>query len=189
MDTTDRDRRGGELSRRTMIEATAAALAAPLLKVRVSALGSAELAAAPRFLTGKEFALLDALTELIIPTDDQSPGAHAAGVTIYLDGRLADSLQPEWQAAWRSGLAAVEQLSTEMNGKAFLDATAEQRVAVMTRMAVGEGDPKTPPEHFFTELKHWTVNAYYTSKIGIHTDQQYKGNVYQTGEYAGYDAR
>ena len=27
------------------------------------------------------------------------------------------------------------------------------------------------------------MQAYYTSKIGIHVDQEYKGNVYQPGEY------
>jgi hypothetical protein len=190
MKNADQDRPGGDsLSRRTMIGTTAAALAAPLLKVQLPALAGAGQVAAPRFLTAAEFALLDTLTEMIIPTDAQSPGAHGAGVASYLDGRLADSLRPEWQAAWRSGLAAVDRLSGEMNGKPFLQASEEQRLAVLTRMAAGEADPKTPPERFFTELKHWTVNAYYTSKIGIHTDQEYKGNDYQTGDYAGYDAR
>jgi hypothetical protein len=54
-------------------------------------------------------------------------------------------------------------------------------------MAAGEADPKTPRDHFFKELKWWTVFGYYTSGIGIHQDQEYKGNVYQSGEYAGFD--
>jgi len=48
--------------------------------------------------------------------------------------------------------------------------------------------PKTEPERFFGELKRWTVRAYYTSKIGIHLDQEYKGNVYQRGNSLAYDA-
>ena len=55
-------------------------------------------------------------------------------------------------------------------------------------MAAGERDPKTPMDRFFRELKQWTARGYYTSKIGIHLDQEYKGNVYQRGDYAGYDA-
>jgi Gluconate 2-dehydrogenase subunit 3 len=55
-------------------------------------------------------------------------------------------------------------------------------------MAAGEENPKTPEEHFFNELKRWTVEGYYTSSIGIHKDQEYKGNVVQPGEFAGYDA-
>src|SRR6266542_3856062 len=176
------------LSRREMVAATAAALAAPLLKAKAAtapAMGNL----APRFLTPAELALLDELTELIIPTDDHSPGAGAAGVAGYIDGRLAESLEPDWQARWRSGLQAVEGLSRELNGKPFLEATPEQRVAVLARMAAGESDPKTSLDHFFNELKRWTARGYYTSKIGIHVDQEYKGNVYQRGEFAGFDAK
>ena len=32
----------------------------------------------PRFFSGQEYAVIDELTEIIIPTDNQSPGAHAA---------------------------------------------------------------------------------------------------------------
>jgi hypothetical protein len=175
-----------ELSRREMIAATAAALVTPLLPA-----GAGTPTAQPRpagFLTAAELALLDELTELIIPTDDHSPGARAAGVAAYIDGRLAESLEPEVQTRWRSGLAAVEELSRELNGKAFLEVTPDQRVAVLTRMAGGESDPKTPAERFFKELKRWTTRGYYTSKIGIQLDQEYKGNVYQQGDYAGFDA-
>ena len=176
------------LSRREMVAATAAALAAPLLKVKV-ATASAMGNLAPRFLTPAELALLDELTELIIPTDDHSPGAGAAGVAGYIDGRLAESLEPDWQARWRSGLQAVDGLSRELNGKPFMEATPNARVAVLVRMAANESDPKTPLDHFFNELKRWTARGYYTSKIGIHVDQEYKGNVYQRGEFAGFDAK
>jgi len=176
------------LSRREMIAATAAALVTPLLPGGVATAPAA--ASVPgKFLTAAEYALLDELAELIIPADDHSPGARAAGVAAYIDGRLAESLEPDWQARWRSGLQAVDGLSRELNGKPFLDATPAQRVAVLTRMAAGEQDPKTAPERFFRELKGRTAHAYYTSKIGIHLDQEYKGNVYQRGEFAGYDAK
>jgi hypothetical protein len=131
--------------------------------------------------------LLDELSELIIPADEHSPGARAAGVADYIDARLAESLEPARQARWRAGLQAVDALSRELNGKPLLEATPDQRVSVLTRMAAGESDPKTPLDHFFKELKWWTVFGYYTSKIGIHRDQEYKGNVYQPGEYAGFD--
>ncbi len=175
---TDAPDRPDSLSRREMLEVTAAALATPLL-VACEAKAPAVDRLAGGFLTPGELALLDELTELIIPADDHSPGARAAGVAAYVDGRLAESLEPEWQALWRSGLQAVDALSRERHGKPFLEATPDQRVAVLTEMAAQEG--------FFHELKWWTARSYYTSKIGIHADQEYKGNVYQRGEYAGYD--
>ena len=166
------------ISRREMIEATAVALAVPFLKAGLRSVG---------FLTPAEYALLDELSELIIPADEHAPGARAAGVAGYIDARLAESLEPDWQARWRAGLQAVDALSQELNGTALLEAGPAQRVGVLTRMAAGESDPKTPLEHFFKELKWWTVFGYYTSKIGIHLDQEYKGNVFQTGEFAGFD--
>ena len=45
----------------------------------------------------------------------------------------------------------------------------------------------TPAERFFGLLKRSTTRAYYSSKVGIHQDQHYKGNVVQPGEYAGMD--
>lgn len=178
----------GPLSRREMLELTAAAVAAtPLIKLPADAI----VTAAPpgKFLTAAELALLDELTELIIPTDDHSPGARAAGVAAYIDFRLSDSKDRDWQAKWRTGLRAVNGVSRDLNGgKAFMDATPDQRVAVLTKMAAGEENPKTPEEQFFNELKRWTVTGYYTSSIGIHKDQEYKGNVPQLGEFAGYDA-
>lgn len=177
----------GPLSRREMLGLTAAAVAAtPLVKLPADAIVTATPPG--KFLTAAELALVDELTELIIPTDDHSPGAKAAGVAAYIDYRLSISVEPDWRAKWRTGLKAVNGLSRDLNGKAFMDATAEQRVAVLTKMAAGEENPKTPEEHFFNELKRWTVTGYYTSSIGIHQDQEYKGNVIQPGEFAGYDA-
>ena len=163
-----------KLTRREMIEATAAAaMAVPLIKLPQGA-------PRPKFFTPAEFALVDELSDMIIPTDQQSAGARAAGVAAYIDGRLAESFEPEPPARWRAGLKAVEDLSRELHGKAFMESTPEQRLAVLTRMAA-------TPESFFGEIKGSTIRAYYTSKVGIHDDQQYKGNVYQTGEFAGFD--
>jgi len=174
-----------ELSRREMLQATAAAAAALSLPgVKVPLAGPQ---AAKKFFTPAEFAVVDELSDMIIPTDDKSGGARAAGVAAYIDARLAESFEPEPQVQWRTGLKAVEDLSHELNSKAFMDSTPEQRLAVLTRMAAAESDPKTPAEKFFKEIKGATMHAYYTSKIGIHDDQGYKGNVYQTGDYAGFD--
>src|SRR2546426_4832980 len=67
---TDAGDRPETLSRREMIAATAAALAAPLLPVPAVAAPSRD-ALQGRFLTPAELALLDELTELIIPADDR----------------------------------------------------------------------------------------------------------------------
>src|SRR5207247_10510242 len=97
----------GSVAGGDMAAATAAGLVPPLLQG--GAVSRRPVAGVPgKFLTAAEYALLDELTELIIPADDHSPGARVAAVAAYIDGRLAESLEPDWQATWRSGLQAVD---------------------------------------------------------------------------------
>jgi hypothetical protein len=139
------------------------------------------------FFTKDEFALVDELSELIIPADDHSPGARAAQVAEYIDFRLSESFDEEPKRLWRDGLKLIEQISGEMHGKSFLSSTVEQRIALLTRISRNESKPQAPEELFFRELKSRTAHAYYTSKIGIHNEMEYKGNV-SLKEFAGYDA-
>jgi len=181
-----------ELARRDMLKITAGAvLAAPLISAELKAQAAAPRPAvavkAPLFFTTDEFAMLDELTELIIPTDDHSPGARTAQCAAFIDSQLAEAWDPKTKDHWREGLNLINQLSQEMSGKPFMQATSEQRIAVLTRMARNERKPEKPEEHFFAELKSRTARAYYTSKIGIHQELEYKGNTYQK-EFSGFDA-
>jgi gluconate 2-dehydrogenase subunit 3-like protein len=171
-----------DLSRREAIKLGAAATVA-------ASLGVGDAAAQARvggFLTEAEFALLDELGEMIIPTDDHSPGARAAKVAAFIDARLAEAWDQKDRTDWRSGLALIDRLSQESNGVPFMKASPEQRVAVLTRMSQNESDPKKPEERFFKELKSRVVYAYYTTEIGIKQEMEYKGNTYQS-EFAGID--
>jgi hypothetical protein len=180
------------VTRREMLKiAAGAVLAAPLVGAGLSAAAAtSETAAeskAPLFFTQDEFAMVDELTELIIPSDQHSPGARAAQCAAFIDSQLAEAWDPKSKDRWRGGLGLVNQLSQEMNGKPFMQATSEQRIAVLTRIARNEKKPEKPEEHFFGELKSRTAHAYYTSKIGIHQELEYKGNTYQK-EFSGFDA-
>jgi len=155
--------------------------------VVVAPLTAQEAAQSPRFFTATEFKMLDALSEIIIPADDHSPGAHAAQVAAYIDKNVGEAFEEQPRRTFREGLKLVDNLSHELHGKAFLDADPAQRVAVVARMAKNERHPANPQERFFGELKGAVVFAYYTSKIGIHQEMEYKGNTVQT-EFSGYDA-
>jgi hypothetical protein len=177
------------VGRREMMKLTAGAVIAPALprtgpKTRrpsANAQNSAHL-----FFTPDEFAMLDELSELIIPTDDHSPGARAANVAAYIDRRLAETFTDEPKLLWREGLKLIDQISVEMNGRPFMQSSQDQRVAVLTRMARKESSPETPEDKFFVELKSVVARAYYTSKIGIHDELEYKGNTYLR-EFVGVD--
>ena len=173
----------GELTRRDMIKLGAsAAIAATLTGPAVLAQDKALL-----FFSKEEFALVDELTELIIPADDHSPGARAAQVAGYIDFRLSESFEEQPRTTWREGLKLIEQISREMHGKPFLESSPDQRVALLTRISQNETRPAKPEEMFFKELKSRTARAYYSSKTGIHTEMEYKGNS-SLKEFVGYDA-
>lgn len=140
----------------------------------------------PSFFTREQFALVDALTEIVIPADDRSGGARAAGVAAEIDRLLAETLEPGLKESWIDGLAEVERLTREGHGGSFLQLAPAGQEAVVAAMAGGERDPQTPAARFFVELKRRTVDAYYTSKVGIHDDMQYAGNTVQA-EYSGID--
>jgi hypothetical protein len=170
-------------TRREVLKAAGVVVAGQLLPARAGASPSP----APAFFTPEEFTLVDELTELILPADDHSPGARAAQAGAYIDQQLHEVLDDDVKALWREGLRSLNALARQAHGAPFLEIAPAQRVAILERAAQNEGRPEKPEERFFAELKSRTVFAYYTSKIGIHSELEYKGNVYQE-EFAGYDA-
>ncbi len=174
------------VSRREMVKLAAGAMVIPALPQAKSRTAARPQTKPPKFFTVLELALVDELSELIIPTDDHSPGARAAKCGEFIDGRLAELPDAEVKQQWREGLASLNRLSTEMHKLPLLKASAEQRIALLTRIAAGERDPKTPEEKFFVELKTRVAHAYYTSKIGLRQELEYKGNTYLR-EFAGVD--
>ena len=171
-----------ELTRRQAIALAAAATVAVSIETEALAAQSAPAA----FFTRPELALADELAEMIIPADEHAPGARAAKVAAYIDARLAEAFDAADRTTWRDGLKLIEQLSRQVNGKPFLDATAAERLALLERIAANEGKPEKPEEHFFKELKSRVVDAYYTSEIGIRQELEYRGNTYQA-EFSGVD--
>jgi hypothetical protein len=179
-----RDVRGRVTRREAVKLAAGAVVAAPMLKDMLQAAPKQAAGKAPLFFTRDEFALVDELTEIIIPTDEHSPGARAAKCAEYIDYRLSEAFDDEPRKVWREGLRAVEALARAMNGKTFMQSSPDERVAVVARMAANEQNPQKPEEKFFAELKGRTAHAYYTSQIGLRQELEYKGNSYQR-EYAG----
>jgi hypothetical protein len=184
------DNESTDLSRRELIKLGAAATLAASCGIGESlaaqAPASAAAAAGRAFFTPEEFAMVDELSELIIPTDEHSPGARAANVATYIDAQLAEAWEQKDKTEWREGLKLIDQLSHEASGKPFMQSSAGERLAILTRIAANERQPQKAEEIFFATLKSRVVQAYYTSEIGIKQDMEYKGNSY-LAEFVGVD--
>jgi len=128
-----------------------------------------------QFFTAEQDKLLDRLTDLIIPTDDQSPGAHEAKVSQFIDLIVASSTKSV-QQQWVAGLKGVEAQAKARFQKPFLELSAAQQDQILATMAANEFSPSSELDRFFARLKSVTINGYYTSPIGIHKDLQYQDN-------------
>lgn len=167
------------LSRRRVVKALGAVAVWPYLS-DASAVAFAEIQAqqaAPKlaFLTAGQYATLDVLAETIIPTDDQSPGAHDARVADYVDLLLAES-DDTTQRTWTAGLALLDADCRRRFKAPYAKLTPAQMSEVLTAISRNEAAPTNPLEQFFKSTKDATIRGYYTSEIGIHKDLEYKGN-------------
>src|SRR3989442_12248508 len=76
-----------------------------------------------RFFSTAEYETLDRLCEIIMPADEQSPGAHQAQVRFFIDVMVQHS-DPQNQQRWRAGLKAVEDAAQASFGKPFIEGSA-----------------------------------------------------------------
>jgi hypothetical protein len=147
---------------------------------------AAETKSSVHFFTPAQHALVEELSEMIIPADNHSGGAKAAKVADYIDQVLREGFDENQKALWRDGLHLIDVMSLHYHGESFVNATAEDRVSLLTVLSKHVEMTDLPEVRFFIELKRITVIGYYTSKIGIHDELRYKGNrVLQ--EYVGCD--
>src|SRR3982074_759937 len=72
-----------------------------------------------RFFSPHEMETIAAISDSIIPTDEHSPGARAAGVSAFIDLMVSESSN-ETKALWRDGLAAVDRMSESQFSAAFI---------------------------------------------------------------------
>ncbi len=112
-----------------------------------------------------------ALTELIIPATD-TPGAKAAEVNRYIDLMLHDVAADKGHS-FLMGLGWLDGYAIRLHNAPFLNCTEAQQVEMLKALD-GASDPDLKPgADFFREIKRYTVDGYYTSKIGI--DELNKG--------------
>ncbi|HUL16330.1 MAG TPA: gluconate 2-dehydrogenase subunit 3 family protein [Terriglobales bacterium] len=128
------------------------------------------------FFTSAQHALVEELAETIIPADSRSGGAKAAKVADFIDQFLRETSDDAEKSVWRDGLPLIEVMCRHYHGKSFVDSTPEERVAILTVLSDHAHLTDLPEVRFFNSLKRMTVDGYYTSKIGIHDELQYKGN-------------
>jgi hypothetical protein len=139
--------------------------------------------AAPELLTRDELALTGVLAELIIPQTD-TPGALAVGAHRTIDHLLKACVPQREQAAFRAGLARIDDVAQAQGGKRFGALPHARQVALLHAIDDGAAPFNGEDQRFFRQLKGYVAFAYYTSEAGASKELAYlpfpggfKGNV------------
>jgi hypothetical protein len=120
----------------------------------------------PQFFTAPEYAMVERLAEIIIPSD-ASPGAKEAGVAEFIDFMVFSD--PEPQYPFRLGLTWLNAHSERTAGNKFMELSLEQQISLLEPLAFK--DKARPGEEdgrrFFRLMREFTVTGFYTSEIGF----------------------
>ena len=108
--------------------------------------------------------MLGDLVDLILPASD-TPGAKQAGAHAIIDEALVDDVQA--QALLKSGLWGLRAVG-------FPSMSGWQKVAVLTEYSESDDHRR----EFFEALKGHTVDAYYSTEVGLVKELGYQGNTY-----------
>jgi len=124
----------------------------------------------PQFFSAQEFAALDDFAAILIPTDE-TPSAREAHVAPFIDFvvHAAAEYAPETQAHWRYAMQWLAQ-------RKFAEATPEQQTATVEEMSTRGADGFSQ----FQLIKQMAVYAFYTSRVGLIDNLEYKGLAYLT---------
>jgi len=120
----------------------------------------------PLYFSADEYATVECLAELIIPSDN-TPGARDAGVSEFIDFMVTSD--PAMQMPFRFGLAWIESRARFLYDKPFRELNATQQTAMLEQLAYrdryqpGDEDGRS----FFGLMRDMTVKGYYTSRVGL----------------------
>ena len=156
----------------------------------------------PQFFKRHEYQTVQQLVKLIIPADEYSGSAVDAGAPEFID--LLCGHNQDLANIYIGGLLWIDSQMSNLHGTSFIDATDNEQTALLEQMVQAADPTKVkaaritrygasdeyqgfssyrirpspdiePGTYFFHWLRKMTVDAFYTSPIGI-KDIGYQGN-------------
>lgn len=127
------------------------------------------------FFTPEEMKTITVLGDIIMPQDEVSGSASAAGVPAFIAFIVKD--MPSHQTPLRGGLRWLDRHSFNRFQKTFVQCSPQQQLSIVDEIAYPE---KAKPElragvAFFNLMRDLVTTGFYTSEIGV-KDLGYVGN-------------
>jgi hypothetical protein len=185
-----------EVTRRDLIQilgAAAPVAAAAQTHTHPAAPARAASAYQRKIFDDHQWTTVRVLCDLILPADEHSVSASAAGVPEFIDDWLSfrrsedgtDSLAAQIQG----GLAWLDQESRRLFQKDFVETSETEHKQILDRIAwparAAREDRRWAA--FFTRFRDLTVSGFFSSKIGV-ADLPYLGNR-AVAEWKGCDPK
>jgi hypothetical protein len=121
-------------------------------------------------LSAEQFALLEQLTEVMIPSTD-TPGAIAAGVPAFMRQMLDEWASPATRVEMAEVLEGVEKHAWSKFGAAFVELPPERRHEV----ARGFDEDRVGRQDLaYGKFKYLVLAGYYHSEIGATQELRYE---------------
>jgi hypothetical protein len=170
------------MERRDLLKMIAAATGLAFVGAEALAAGALPKTASAKPLFGAgDIALLDEIAETILPRT-ATPGAKDAGCGAQMAVMVQNCYDAQQQALVVAGLAALQASCKTEYQRDFLQLTAPERTALLTRLdkeagahnAANVGNSSAPSRtgafpaqaHYFTLLKQLSIFVFFTSKVG-----------------------
>lgn len=133
----------------------------------------------PKFFPRVDFEVLQAFTEILIPTDD-TPGAREAHCAHYIDFVLQAQSDPAVSGSVSKLSLQMRDALEQLRQIGFHAADAQGRAAMVDAMSRPERDPAASHVAYpiYRLIKRQTVFAFYTSRAGSIEALDYRGNSY-----------
>lgn len=123
----------------------------------------------PKFFTPHQYKTLLALCAAIIPSDTQSGGALEAGAPEFID--LLTSENHDFQLKLGGGMMWLDSECTDRFGMAYVYCRTDQQKQVLDLIAyrknVASVPGLSPGIEFFSFLRKFVADGYFTSEVGI----------------------
>lgn len=140
---------------------------------------------APKFFSARQYKMLLALCQTIIPADADSGGAIEAGAPEFID--LLTSENKDFQLILGGGLMWLDENCLDRYGKSFMECSSSQQKEILDLIAYRKNaltdSGLSQGIEFFAFLRNFTVDGFVSSAVGIKY-LGYVGNTYVT-EFKG----
>jgi len=175
-----------DLSRRNLLKGAGLVGAAVASSGAATQVVAAENASASRpqprsqealeVLTAAEAETLEAITDRIIPADENGPGAREARAVHYIDRSLASDNAGS-RANYATGLAAIDDYARKLHGQPFHRLSADLQDNILLTITQGQVHGFNPSGGgFFNMVRNHTIE-------GTFSDPYYGGN----RDFIGWD--